>query len=245
MALIEEFQNQGKWLFRWRSYLPLMLLALLGAAFKQSEWRYHSNFQEYWEFVCLSISFVGLVIRAITVGHTPARTSGRNAKRQIADELNTSGMYSIVRHPLYLGNFLIALGISFILLVWWLPAIYTLLFWLYYERIMFAEEAFLGQQFGSRYHRWAAATPAFFPRFSQWRRADLPFSFRNVLGREYTGLMIVILGHAGMEFTEHLIMDRRVVWEVFWAVLLFGGIAMYFVLRMLKRQTTLLDVPGR
>ena len=70
-------------------------------------------------------------------------------------------------------------------------------------------------------------------------------SFRNVLRREYTGLMVVILGHAGIELTEHLIMDRRIVWEAFWAVLLFGGIGMYFVLRMLKRRTTLLDVPGR
>ena len=57
--------------------------------------------------------------------------------------------------------------------------------------------------------------------------------------------MVVILGHAGIELTEHLIMDRRVVWEAFWATLLFGGIAMYFVLRLLKRRTTLLEVPGR
>ena len=32
-------------------------------------------------------------------------TSGRNTHDQVADSLNTSGIYSIVRHPLYVGNF--------------------------------------------------------------------------------------------------------------------------------------------
>jgi protein-S-isoprenylcysteine O-methyltransferase Ste14 len=246
MALVEELQDQGDWLFRWRSYLPFMLVALIGVAFRYFDWPLHSYaLHEVWSYLSLVVSLLGLVIRAITVAHAPARTSGRNAKHQIADQLNTSGMYSIVRHPLYLGNYLIGLGISLVLLVWWLPLIYSLLFWLYYERIMFAEEAFLRRKFGEPYQRWAAMTPAFVPRVTQWRRAELPFSLRNVLRREYSGLMIVILGHAGIELTEHLIMDRRVVWEVFWAGLLFGGIATYFVLRLLKRRTSLLDVPGR
>jgi protein-S-isoprenylcysteine O-methyltransferase Ste14 len=246
MALIEEFQTQGNWLFRWRSYLPLLLLALIALAFNHFDWPLHSYWlHEVWSYICLGISLVGLLVRVLTIGHTPARTSGRNAKRQIAERLNTTGIYSIVRHPLYFGNFLIGLGISLILLVWWLPVIYSLFFGIYYERIMFAEEAFLRQKFGEQYERWAAKTSAFVPRIRQWRKAELPFSFRNVLKREYTGLMVVILGHAGMELTEHLVMDHRVVWETFWAALLFGGIAMYFVLRLLKRRTTLLQVPGR
>ena len=47
-----------------------------------------------------------------------------------------------------------------ILKVWWLPVIYSLAFWIYYERIMFAEEAFLRQKFGETYRRWAATTPS-------------------------------------------------------------------------------------
>ena len=246
MALIEEFQQQGIWLFRWRSYLPLAFLALIGVAFLYFDWPMNSYmFHEVWSYACFGVSVLGVVIRVLTVGHTPAGTSGRNARRQIAETLNTSGMYSIVRHPLYLGNFLIGLGISFVLFVWWLPVIYTLLFWVYYERIMFAEEAFLRHKFGEPYQQWASMTPAFLPRFTNWRRADLPFSFRNALRREYTAVMVVILGHTGLEIVEHLIMDHRLVWETFWGLLLFGGLAMYVVLRMLKRQTQMLDVPGR
>jgi protein-S-isoprenylcysteine O-methyltransferase Ste14 len=246
MALIDEFQTQGAWLFRWRSYLPIIMLALIGVAFMSFDWPLNSYLlHEVWAYGCLGVSLVGFAIRIKTVGHAPARTSGRNSKHQVAAQLNTTGMYSILRHPLYLGNFFIGLGFSLVLLVWWLPLIYCLLFWLYYERIMFAEEAFLRQKFGDRYEQWAATTPAFLPRFRQWRRADLPFSFLSVLRREYTGLMVVILGHTGIEVVEHLVMDRRVVWEAFWATLLIGGVGLYFALRLLKKETTLLDVPGR
>ena len=51
------------------------------------------------------ISFLGEAIRIFTVAYTPAGTSGRNTKQQLADTLNTTGIYSLLRHPLYLGNF--------------------------------------------------------------------------------------------------------------------------------------------
>jgi protein-S-isoprenylcysteine O-methyltransferase Ste14 len=181
----------------------------------------------------------------MTVGYVPAQTSGRNTTEKVASQLNTTGMYSIVRHPLYVGNFLIGLGVSLVQSVWWLPVIYTLTFWLYYERIMFAEESFLRQQFGKKFEHWARATPAFAPRFRQWQKPSLPFSWLSVLRREYSGLMIVILCHAGQEFFELLIRDHKVVWEVFWATLLFGGLATYFSLRWINRKTQLLRVPGR
>ncbi|NLL27934.1 MAG: DUF1295 domain-containing protein [Bacteroidales bacterium] len=41
----------------------------------------------------------------------PKGISGKNTEKQIADFLNTKGMYSIVRHPLYLGDFLMWLGL--------------------------------------------------------------------------------------------------------------------------------------
>jgi len=245
MALSEEIRSQGEWLFRWRSYLPLLLAPLLIPAVIQANGTYESSAHEVGEYTGFIISMLGLLVRVITIGHTPARTSGRNANRQIADEVNTTGMYSIVRHPLYLGNYLIGLGVTIVLLVWWLPVIYSLVFWIYYERIMFAEEAFLRGKFGDAYLSWANATPAFWPRFRQWRKSDLPFSWLNAMGREYTGLTVVVLGHCGLETTELLMQDHRIVWEPFYATLLFSGLAVYFTLRHLRRHTSLLKVPGR
>jgi hypothetical protein len=163
----------------------------------------------------------------------------------VAAQLNTTGMYSLVRHPLYVGNFLIGLGACCAPFVWWLPLMYSLLFCAYYERIMFTEEAFLRRAFGNRFTNWAATTPAFVPRSLKWRQPALPFSIRNVLKREYTGLMVTILCNAGVQFTEHLIIDRRIVYETFWVALLIGGTATYFALKSLKSCTELLNVRGR
>jgi protein-S-isoprenylcysteine O-methyltransferase Ste14 len=245
MALDDEFRKQGEWLFRWRSFLPLIFVPLVGLALTQLNVETLDKWGNGWDYSCLGVSFLGLLVRVATIGYVPEHTSGRNTKRQIADQINTTGIYSIVRHPLYVGNFLIGLGISLVQFVWWLPVIYVLAFWLYYERIMFAEESFLRQKFGEAYQQWAATTPAFWPRFRQWRKPLLPFSWRNVLRREYSGLVIVILCHAGQEFFELLIRDHRIVWKVFWATLLFSGLGAYFVLRWLNRNTTLLRVAGR
>jgi protein-S-isoprenylcysteine O-methyltransferase Ste14 len=246
MSLSSEFEKQGEWLFRWRSYLPLLFIGLVAIALYDYRWPFH-NYVEYsiWAKLCFGLSLSGLIVRCITIGYTPANTSGRNTLKQVADQLNTTGMYSLVRHPLYLGNFLIGLGACLAPFVWWLPVVYCLLFCAYYERIMFTEEAYLRRVFGKRFKAWAAGTPAFFPGSVSWRRPPLPFSFRNVLRREYTGLMVVILVNAGMQFTEHLIIDHRIVYEAFWVTLLIGGGTNYFTMKWLKSLTTVLNVQGR
>jgi protein-S-isoprenylcysteine O-methyltransferase Ste14 len=188
---------------------------------------------------------LGLVVRCITIGCAPGQTSGRNTTGQVAAQLNTTGIYSAVRHPLYLGNFLIGLGVCLAPFVWWLPVIYCLLFCTYYERIMLAEEAFLQRKFGHAFEDWAARTPTFFPRTLKWQKPAVHFSLRTVLRREYTGFMVVILGNAAVQFTEHLIIDHRVVYETFWVTLLICGAVAYVSLKYFKSWTTLLDVPGR
>jgi hypothetical protein len=57
-------------------------------------------------------------------------------------------------------------------------------------------------------------------------------------------MLVIILGHAGVEFGEHET-SAADPWSTYWTVLLVGGITIYVVLRHLKKHTTLLDVPGR
>ena len=100
-----------------------------------------------------------LAIRWVTIAFVPGGTSGRNTLGQRADQLNTSGMYSMVRNPLYVGNFVAILGVLICVKVWWLVAMFALLYWLYIERVIAVEEAFLEQKFGDGLWRMGGAHP--------------------------------------------------------------------------------------
>ena len=66
MALDDEFRKQGEWLFRWRSFLPLVLIPLIGVAIAQTDVTAITPFGEKWDYICLAISFLGLFVRAFT-----------------------------------------------------------------------------------------------------------------------------------------------------------------------------------
>jgi len=140
---IDEMKTSGDHLFRFRSYIPVLFLALLLVGMREFSYIGGDHTLDLmWEAICFSVSMFGLGIRAHIVGHTPARTSGRNTQHQVAEALNTTGLYSLVRHPLYVANFFMWLGVSMFLHDWRIVFMTTTLYWLYYERIMIAEEAF-------------------------------------------------------------------------------------------------------
>jgi protein-S-isoprenylcysteine O-methyltransferase Ste14 len=244
MPLREEFEATGNWLFRWRSYLPLALIPVLASGLWANR---VTGFVPplWWTLVCFAVSLAGLAVRIATVGFTPRGTSGRNTLGQRADEINTTGIYSAVRHPLYLGNFLMWLGVTMYSQLWWLVAIVALLFWLYYERIMFAEEEYLRRKFGDAYVSWAAQTPAFIPSFRHWRAPALKFSLRSVLKREYSGMLGVILTFVALAISEHIVVEGRVALEPAWQAICLAGLVLYVVLRTVRHQTRLLEVEGR
>lgn len=237
MPLLEEFERSGAWLFRCRSYLPLLFLPLIILAVA----RYpllDENF--HWHFACSLISFavalLGLWVRCHAVGHAPPGTSGRNTKEQIAETLNTSGLYSVVRHPLYLGNFLIALGIVMQTFSWWLIALYVACFALYYERIMFAEEAFLRKRFGNEFIDWASRIPAFTPSVGKWTKANQPMDWEKVVRQECAAIAVITIAFPGLELAVHFNQPGDIGVETWWSVVALTGIALYAVARVMKRR---------
>ena len=248
MVLRDQMHQQGDWLFRRRSYLPLAIVPLLALALGQAdslEARGGSLLDHGWKVFCLVISVAGLVVRGLVVAHAPAGTSGRGTAKQRADSLNTTGLYSVVRHPLYLGNFLAAMGVAMFLEVWWFAIICALGFWLYYERIMLAEEAFLEAKFGDDFRAWAAATPVFVPRLRGWRRPTLGFSVRNVLRREYTGFALLIASFCAADVLADGVTRRDWQPDASLAAALTVAGLVYITLLTLKKTTRLLEVQGR
>ena len=250
MALIEEFDKSGNWLFRWRSFLPLVLYVLAAIVIVYELDEHQPTYEQNWAIVCLVVSRIGQIIRAITVGYTPKGTSGRNTKEgQVAEVLNTKGIYSTVRHPLYLGNFFMWLGIIMYVGNWWFTIVCSLLFWVYYERIMFAEEFFLRKKFGQDYLNWSAKTPPFWPSFRNWKSAGWNFSMRNVMKREYNGFFAIFLSFALLDVMKNYIHLGYSNWKTllspFWLYLLIFSFVVFIVLRSLKKYTKVLSVKER
>lgn len=246
MMLRESFEQTGNWLFRRRSYLPLILFVFLLLQLRGFHFPFGSRLlARGWEYLCFAVSLCGLGLRVYTVGFVPAGTSGRNTRAQVAEELNTSGMYSVVRNPLYLGNLLIWLGLSLFPANWWFPVVTVAAFWLYYERIMFAEEEFLRRRFGTAFEQWAARVPVFLPNFKLWQPPDLPYSLRTALKREYNGLISLILCFYILVVISDYLAAGRLVPDAAWTVILGFGLAVFVVLRWLKKRTRVLDEPGR
>lgn len=244
MALREEFERTGNWLFRWRSYLPLLILMVgfvLTALKNFNDPGYSHPLDWAWELFCLMVSFLGLGVRIITVGSAPKGTSGRNTKGQKADSLNTTGMYSVARHPLYLGNFLIWMGIALSIRSVWFTVMAILIFWLYYERIMFAEEEYLRRKFGQEYLDWAQMTPAFLPKFSLWKSPDHSLNIKAGMGNEYHGLLGITAVFAALEMIKKYIVSRKIELEPAWISLLTISVVVYLFLLFLKKKTPLLN----
>ena len=246
MALREEFARDGLWLFRWRSILPLLAVALILAVVlldpaAQPLWAK----QAVWQAVCVAVSMLGLAVRIWTVGRVPEDTSRRSTRERQAGSLNRTGPYSVVRHPLYLGNFLMWLGVAMAPGVWWLAAIVGLAYALYYERIMFAEEQFLHERFGQEYLDWTAQTPAIIPDFRRWRRAELPFSWRTVLRREYASAFALVVAFTLVGVAADYATHRTLAFDRTREIVFGAGLTVYLILRLLKRRTRLLHVEGR
>ncbi len=247
MALIHSFEKSGNYLFRNRSFIPviLWLLAIPVIYFTDAYFMDPALKTGILIFAILC-SVAGFVVRAITIGTTPAGTSGRNTREgQVAEALNTTGIYSTIRHPLYLGNYLMWIGIVIYTFNIYFVIIVSLAYWLYYERIMFAEERFLEKKFGRAYLDWSLTALAFIPALRNYKKSNIPFSFKSVLRREYSGLLATVFGFV-------FVYDIR---QIFWFgridlfntghIILAATLVLVLILRTLKHQTSLLDEAGR
>ncbi|MCX5702200.1 MAG: isoprenylcysteine carboxylmethyltransferase family protein [Candidatus Omnitrophica bacterium] len=248
MALREDFVKHGSWLFKWRSYLPLLGVPLFILALRQTgivERLFGDSMGDSWQAFAIVVSFFGFGIRCVTVGYVPRGTSGRNTRSQVARTLNTTGMYSIVRNPLYLGNFIIVFGITLFIQVWWFALVVWTGFWLYYERIVFTEEEFLREKFGDLFLAWAEKTPIIIPRFRNWKKPELSFSFKTVIRREFSTYLSIATTFFFLEVVTNLLAKKRFAVHSSWVIFFIVSLAIYFSSFILKKKTKLIDVPGR
>lgn len=235
-TLHDAMVRQGERLFRLRSLVPLLIVPAAIPAVRDFRYAWGTHTGDIaWEAISFAVALAGFAVRCLVAGYVPSGTSGRSVRGFRAQSLNTDGMYSLCRNPLYLGNFLVALGVLLFLHAPYLLVLYALLFWLHYERIILAEEEFLLRQYGDVYRAWAQTTPAFLPRVSGWRRPGRPFSWSRAARREASTLLGIAVAMTFLEAVTDRMLHGRVALETGWRWILGAGVGFYLLVWTLKR----------
>jgi len=119
-----------------------------------------------------------------------------------------------------------------------------LIYWIYYERIMFTEEQFLRKKFGQNYIVWAEKTPAFIPTFKNYQPNIWSFSWKKVLREEKNGLLALFLIFAIFDILSKIV-EHRTDYNYYLIVATILIVIAYLVLKYLKSYTHALNEDGR
>jgi hypothetical protein len=99
-------------------------------------------------------------------------------------KLASTGAYSLVRHPLYLGNFLILGGFTLACANLWVVALVVAFFLFYYPAAIRYEDRKLEDIFGDEWREWSRGRPAMLPTRISWRaNQDAEWDFRQSMIR--------------------------------------------------------------
>ena len=112
-------------------------------------------------YVGLAFFAAGVVLRIV-----PMLALGKRFASVVAVQeghaLETGGIYGLVRHPSYLGIFLMDVGFAGVYRSWLAVALLPMVFWMFARR-MAVEEKFMLEQFGESYRSYMARVPKLIP----------------------------------------------------------------------------------
>ena len=172
-------------------------------------------------FLCLAIALAGLGVRATVAGYR----QGTDPERS-----HVTGFYSIVRHPIYIANFLILFSGILLFKSALFAALAAVVAVLYYERLVLARERLLLEAHGDAFREWAENTPTIIAKFSAWKTPVERFDPRAAIRREAVPFAFVALMFFTIESLEAVVIegDNFIAWtlhEVHWLILLVIGLA--------------------
>jgi protein-S-isoprenylcysteine O-methyltransferase Ste14 len=225
------FQSLGGFFFRFRGQLPLVFLVIvipLSFWFKYPLYPANSMFLVH--VISTLLILLGIAIRAWVIAQKAPHTSGRNRHEQVAHSLNTCGLYSVTQHPLYMGSFLIWIGICirfnnafFIagILLFSVPMLYI---------IIKSEAEFLRNKFGDAYNTWSRATPVFYMNPFRFKASANPMNGIRVLATEYPTWVSILAGLLMIDIIRFfyfelgdLVLYRMAGWIIAALLIGFGG----------------------
>lgn len=228
----------GNFLFRYRNGLFPLVYGLL--VFKSEPLMSDYRVAALAGFL---VAASGQFIRAVTVGLEYIVRGGRH--RQVyADKLVQGGMFAHCRNPLYVGNFVIVLGVGLASNSRLFLGVALPFFAFAYWAIIAAEENWLRNKFGQEFDDYCARVNRLLPRLSGLSQtlAGMQFNWRRLITAEYgsaylwmAAIPLVTLKNAWMEGHYHS--DNPVTWTA-WSLLAAATLA-YLLARFLKKSGVL------
>ncbi len=124
----------------------------------------------------------GIIIRIVARRNIGAHS---RADTLAAPRLIREGIYSKIRHPLYLSNGLIASGFLLFHLSWQNSTfLFAAVLWSFLLFLAQNEDSFLKREFGEEWEHWAEQTPAFLPRLRKISPKNSNHSYHTQSVRE-------------------------------------------------------------
>ena len=120
------------------------------------------------------------------------------------DELAMTGPYSVVRNPLYVGNFLGLLGFGFAVEQPLLAIALGLTFALFYPSVVAQEESHLAGVFGEPYREYCARVPRWMPDWSLYQEPGTVTVSPRHVRKAILDAMWFLWAFALWEFIEEL-----------------------------------------
>jgi len=222
----------GNFLFKYRSFTPIPLIVIVFIFFRPV---IDPALDNILTAVGLLVLILGELIRIFSVGYSFSGTSGRENFLR-ADNLNVSGIYSIVRNPLYIGNLLIYTG----LLIAY-SNVYALLFFdvlliLQYYSIIKAEESYLEKTYGDEYKKYKSSIYSIFPTFSKYIKPVNKFNRLKVLLKENDSVFNALVIFGLIIMFKGYIVSGRILHDKSYAVYFGILIISYILIKLIKKR---------
>lgn len=185
----------GNYLFRVRNVLfPLIFLVVMIVT-RPAQFMNNAFLDSLAMVEGAGIALAGQAFRAFVIGYAYIKRGGKGGK-VYANDLVVAGLYSHTRNPMYVGNFLLALGFGIFYGSIWMYVLVIPFFAWTYLAITAAEEQYLVEKFGLAYEQYMKRVNRFVPNFDGLSDslAGYTFRWREVLAKEYNTMFATFAG---------------------------------------------------
>lgn len=222
----------GTFLFKYRSFTPIPLIILVFIIFKPID-RGENNI--LLNLSGIFISLLGEFLRIISVGYSFKGTSGRETFLR-ADALNTTGIYSVVRNPLYIGNFLMFTGIVIVFSNFLALMIFSVFLFLQYYFIIQAEENYLKGEYGRSYNNYCSQVRQIIPTFKNYRKNQNPFNLKKVIFKENDSIFNMLVMFMLVLLYKERVFSARIDKPIIYIIPAGIFIVVYVLVKIIKKR---------